>query len=251
MRAKPVAGGAMMNQADVPREDPPVVPYGRASRTRASLIAALTCAGIGALFIVIAAIENMKLQRPLFGLMKEERLYVYAMVALTAIGACVFGWMAMQRDRGHRRLARFAVLLGAVEVIGLGALLLYIATHPYRAHTTIQMCQGHLAYVSLAIERYAIDNDGRLPDTIAELQPSWPAAPLDAPHYIYLGKGLSEPQPHSVVLVYEPLSNHGTGIHVIYGDYKRAWLNRAQAEALIRELEAKQGEGRATTMRTP
>lgn len=55
--------------------------------------------------------------------------------------------------------------------------------------------------------------------------------------YVYLGKGLTNPVASTAVLAYEPMSHHGDGMNVLYGDCHVEWLTRAQALVMLRNLK--------------
>jgi hypothetical protein len=76
-------------------------------------------------------------------------------------------------------------------------------------------------------------------DLPAEGTPQQQAAAFSAGghlSYIYLGKGLNSNTPADTVIAYEPLSNHKTGINVLFNDYHVTWLNAADAQKLINSI---------------
>jgi prepilin-type processing-associated H-X9-DG protein len=56
--------------------------------------------------------------------------------------------------------------------------------------------------------------------------------------YVYLGKGLTSAASSTTVLAYEPLSHHGDGMNVLYGDCHIEWLTRAEALVMLKLLRA-------------
>lgn len=125
-------------------------------------------------------------------------------------------------------------------------------------------CESNLRQIGLALHLYANHHGGSLPDDFSTLilnedlsaavfvcpdgpeEPASGASPqeiaenLKKPEhcsYRYLGKGLSEPLDAKRVLVVESLDNHdGAGMNVVYGDATLEWLDRADAEKLLRRL---------------
>ena len=65
--------------------------------------------------------------------------------------------------------------------------------------------------------------------------------------YIYLGKGFTSSVAPNVILAYEPLSNHGSGMNVLFGDGHVEFFHTAEATALIAELTAGHNPPRTAT----
>ena len=51
--------------------------------------------------------------------------------------------------------------------------------------------------------------------------------------YIYCGKGLTVNSGDDVVLMYEPISNHGDGITVLFADAHVDWLKKGLASTQV------------------
>ena len=125
-------------------------------------------------------------------------------------------------------------------------------------------CASNLGQIGQALQVYANENAGRLPDGLRQLMLNedvtravfiCPASndtfgtgttlaeqadDLVKPghcSYVYLGKGLPGPGDPRRVLAVEPLENHdGRGMNVLRADGSVEWLERAEAEKLLPEL---------------
>ncbi|HEY2589311.1 MAG TPA: H-X9-DG-CTERM domain-containing protein [Tepidisphaeraceae bacterium] len=63
--------------------------------------------------------------------------------------------------------------------------------------------------------------------------------------YIYRGAGLTDAVPADIVLLYEPLQNHGSGINVLHADGSVEWLDRKDAIAFLDRLRSATGPARS------
>jgi prepilin-type processing-associated H-X9-DG protein len=121
-----------------------------------------------------------------------------------------------------------------------------------------------------AIQMYANNNHGKLPDDLAALRneedispavfvcPSSSDQPASGPttravredfakpghvSYLYLGGGLSIAifQDRDIVLMYEPLSNHGgSGMNVLFGDGSVEWVQGPGAQKILAQVTSAQ-----------
>ena len=129
-------------------------------------------------------------------------------------------------------------------------------------------CGSHLRQIGQAISLYANENQGRYPDKLGDLMDQdittavficpasndTDAVPGPTPQassanvhagghlsYIYLGKGLIGTQSATMVIAYEPLTNHAnTGMNVLFGDGHVEFFHVTAATTLIAELNAGQ-----------
>ena len=129
-------------------------------------------------------------------------------------------------------------------------------------------CGSNLRMIGQAIMLYANENQGRYPDKLGDLMDQGitttvficPASNDEAAvpgpttqassanvhagghlSYIYLGKGLTGTQPATMVIAYEPLTNHAnTGMNVLFGDGHVDFIFLPAATTLIAELNAGQ-----------
>lgn len=133
-------------------------------------------------------------------------------------------------------------------------------------------CASNLRQIGLAIQMYANDHDGRLPDDFGQLllhaditadtfvcpmsQDEYPttgqtleeqAAALSTPghcSYVYFGRGLSMPLDADRVIAIDRPANHGEGaappslpnVNVLYADGRTEWVDREAAVKLLTEL---------------
>jgi len=67
--------------------------------------------------------------------------------------------------------------------------------------------------------------------------------------YLYAGKGLTVKSPGDAVVAYEPLSNHGAGMNVLYADTHVDWVDAPKARKLMAELNAGHNPPRPEVMR--
>jgi prepilin-type processing-associated H-X9-DG protein len=63
--------------------------------------------------------------------------------------------------------------------------------------------------------------------------------------YIYLGKGMIQTVSGKLVVAYEPLANHKTGMNVLYGDGHVTFVELAAAQKMLAELAAGHNPPRA------
>jgi prepilin-type processing-associated H-X9-DG protein len=136
----------------------------------------------------------------------------------------------------------------------------------HRSHASADRirCQSNLRQIGQALQMYANENGGRLPDDFSTLllkedlipavftcprsddvpaegsTPQEQAENLKKPDhcsYRYFGKGLSLPLADDRILALEPLENHEReGINVLYGDGHVDWVPSPPAEDLLRRM---------------
>ena len=129
-------------------------------------------------------------------------------------------------------------------------------------------CGSNLRQIGQAIMLYANEHQGRYPDKIGDLMdqdittavficpasndtdavpgPTTQASSANVHagghlSYIYLGKGLTGTQSATMVIAYEPLTNHAnSGMNVLFGDGHVQFVGLPAATTLIAELNAGQ-----------
>jgi prepilin-type processing-associated H-X9-DG protein len=127
-------------------------------------------------------------------------------------------------------------------------------------------CANNLRQIALASIMYAnADPFNRFPDTLNDVLetqeiasdvfvcPDTNATPARGPttratannltagghlSYIYVGKGLTTAADSKTVLVYEPLTNHGSGANVGYADAHVEWQPAKELNKILSELSA-------------
>jgi prepilin-type processing-associated H-X9-DG protein len=175
--------------------------------------------------------------------------------------------------RSHRaRQDRLCAMLGVL--LGLGGIWAGVMGHYesinriYRAHQV--RCASNLRQIGLASIMYSNEHQGQFPDSIATVlatqdistdvflcpacihRPASGVLPeVDGPvatSYVYVGAAMHYDLEiaGTVILVYEPISNHnGRGMNVLFGDAHVEWWEAERAEKLIAELEAGHNPPRA------
>ena len=124
-------------------------------------------------------------------------------------------------------------------------------------------CRSNLKRIAQSLSLYAADHAGKYPPDLSMLLdedmpsavfvcPSSNDEPATGPttqaiatdlatpnhcSYIYLGKGLSRTANANQVFLLEPLENHQhKGLNVLFGDGRVEWLNKPEAEVLLKKL---------------
>ena len=162
------------------------------------------------------------------------------------------------RERQQKILIVAIALVGAY--LGVSIALPYL-NPPRDGDSTRVKCASNLRQIGQALQMYAINEHGRLPDDLLTLLSTQDLSPAvfvcwdtsDVPasgktaeeigadfakpghcSYVYLGKGLTESQLDAdTVLAYEPLANHGnSGMNVLFGDGHVEWIQRPLAQGL-------------------
>jgi len=182
---------------------------------------------------------------------------------IAAVGAIVVGWIARKRIENNPRwkgkgMALTGIILGVISIVG------FFVSIPLMLEAKRQerrvMCMSHLHQIAVGTLMYANDNKGALPADPALLNkylrypPVWICPECGQPvagggsaqqpsSYIYLGTkvGTSMRQirnPSTVVLAYEPLSNHeGKGFCVLYMDGHVEWISKDRAPAVMQQIQ--------------
>jgi hypothetical protein len=155
-------------------------------------------------------------------------------------------------------------IAGAVTISVLVGVLLPSLTRS-RCNWQVK-CAANLRTIAQAVQMYANENRGAFPPDVATLvvtqdliadnfvcyrtndtsaegpTPQAIANQLTAAaghlSYVYCGAGMNDKVPASTVIAYEPLSNHGDGLWVVYADTKVEWLDAKRSRKLLAELAA-------------
>jgi len=151
-----------------------------------------------------------------------------------------------------------ALIFGILGAAMLAAAIAVFHPQPPHVESNRLWCASRLRQIGLACVMYAnTQPNGEFPDSLqtmlkytditaeAFVCPSTSdtmataAGPLSPGHvsYVYLGRGMTNNLASSVVLAYEPLSNHADeGMNVLYGDCHVEWLTKAQALRMLQGL---------------
>ena len=176
--------------------------------------------------------------------------------------------VALDYEGGHpqprRRSVALYVVVALVCVFILVSILLP-SLNRTRSHPAHLRCSSNLRQIGQGIQMYANENKGVFPDDFAALiltqditsevfvcyrtndsRAEGPTTQAVAANltagghlsYVYVGKGLTMNSPANAVVAYEPLSNHGDGMNVLFADGHVQWWTPAQGAALLGELQA-------------
>jgi hypothetical protein len=132
--------------------------------------------------------------------------------------------------------------------------------------TRMEMCANNLRQIGLEMETYLQNGGGVYPDSFAPLLadgllppealvcPDTADTPARGPttraiqadlnsgghlSYVYVGRGLTKALVTSrTVLAYEPLSNHESGLHVLFGDHHVEYLTEPAADQFLAKVAA-------------
>jgi hypothetical protein len=161
---------------------------------------------------------------------------------------------------------RRAILKPTLIIIGilLVPLVIFAPLHWAESAYDKSACQFNLNQIGVAVAHYADANHGVYPDSFqtilrnepisssAFICPRTMTSPATGPttrdtadnmtaehiSYIYRGSGFlkSKIKPGDVI-AYEPLANHGDGLHVLYGDGRVDWIPASGADAFLKALQ--------------
>lgn len=190
-----------------------------------------------------------------------------ALSIVVALAAIVTGWLGWARTRrpvensgvfapvGGRGFALAGIGLGAGGLLAAGCLLsavLPVITRD-RAAADHARCRANLQQIGVAIANYAsTSSGGTFPVSLDDLVASGAITPIaltcpaagstdGTTSYIYLGMHFTAATAsRTTVIAYEPVSDHGDGAHVLFGDGTVVFCNPQQAAQLIAEVSAAQ-----------
>ena len=168
-------------------------------------------------------------------------------------------------SKPRRRLpAALVVFLSVASLYGIGALALPRMNRRACEYPIRLKCASNLRQIGQGCYMYAHENRGAFPDDVAALiltqdltsevfvcyhttdtRAEGPTTQAVASaltsggylSYAYLGKGMSLSSPTTAIIAYEPLANHGDGMHVLFADGTVDWITPAQATKLMAELQ--------------
>jgi len=181
---------------------------------------------------------------------------------------------AVQLDyaRPVERRRRWLLVTVLVSFVFLAiALLLPSRTRP-RDGPPFARCTSKLRLIGMAVQMYANENRGAFPPDFATLLvtedltagdflcyasgdtpatgPTTQSVAADLTagghlSYVYTGKGLDFRSPANAVVAYEPLTHHGTVMHVLLADGQVDHVDASKAPRLLAELGAGHNPPRA------
>lgn len=167
-------------------------------------------------------------------------------------------------------IAAIVVVVALLLVGGGLAAVLFPALNRAQAQSERLQCANQMKQIGLAVQMYANSNRGQLPDGLDKLltqqlitpnmlvcpagdqTPAPGASPglqaanlLTSPQlhlsYVYTGGGMTSAvfANPNVIILHEPLNNHDNdGINVLYANGSVTYLPKAQAQQVIRQLQA-------------
>jgi prepilin-type processing-associated H-X9-DG protein len=163
----------------------------------------------------------------------------------------------------RRRAVLVAVVCALLAIVATAIVLPSFNRSPH--HDLRLRCRSNLRTIGQGVQMYANENRGRFPDDFAALvltqdltsegfvclatndtRAEGPTTQAVATNltagghlsYVYTGKGMSLSSPATAVVAYEPPSNHGDGMNVLYADGMVRWLSSKEALELLDELAA-------------
>lgn len=202
------------------------------------------------------------------------QIFIAILILLAPILAIICGIVGVTQTRDGRHSGKgmsiTGISLGGVglllAIIGVGSALL-APSYSSSCTSPRVRCAANLKQIGLAMQLYANENKGLYPPRPEDLlltqdittdifvcpstNDTWAtgattqqaAANLSAgghDSYIYLGAGKNSNTPANVVLVYEPLQDHGNGMNVLFADGHVDFVSGAMAQKVEAELEAGQ-----------
>ncbi len=193
------------------------------------------------------------------------------------IASIITGAIALRKTRDPavtgKGMAIAGLVLGILNVLLWGAYLglifaVMVPTMGMARQTANQVkCASQLKSLGFAVLLYSNENRGAYPDSLEQLYltqditpeifvcpdssdtkatgatPEAIAKDLTAGghlSYVYVGKGMTSRVSPATVIAYEPLTNHGHGSNVLFGDGTVTFIRKAQAEPMIKQIEAGQ-----------
>jgi len=157
-------------------------------------------------------------------------------------------WRARKRNGAGKSPAIAGLVLGLVGLVFVTPTF-YLLLIPLvdRAHEAVNQvkCRNNMVLIGNALAAYAHSNGGAFPTNLNDLVSRGLLSPQalvcpDAPigsgsNYILSATNLNVPP--STIILYEPLSNHGNGINVLYRDGRVVFLPQQQAMNAIAQLQ--------------
>jgi hypothetical protein len=189
----------------------------------------------------------------------------------------ILGYVGLRRARIHsargRPLACLALWLSAASLLFGGCVVTVLSIAMLRASETANraMCSSQMNAIRCSLQLYANENRGWFPQGLDDLVrtqdittecfvcPSSSdtkavGATVDETlsnltagghlSYVYTGQNMRWSQAASVVLMHEPLTNHGDGAHFVFGDGSIQFIGSTAAQQIISQLQAGQNPPR-------
>ena len=173
------------------------------------------------------------------------------------------GYAPPPASRPWVRRAAYATVVAVVLVLLISVLLPSLNRSSH--HPAHIKCSSNLRSIGQAVQMYANENRGLFPpdfgtllitqDLTSEVFVCYSTNDVraDGPtmqavaeklsagghlSYVYTGKGMTLNSPANAVLAYEPLSNHGDGMNVLFADGRVNWIDPVRGRKLLAELDA-------------
>jgi prepilin-type processing-associated H-X9-DG protein len=161
-------------------------------------------------------------------------------------------------------VARISLFLIATVLLLLAAAALDLLPHNYRTEQGERLvCANRLRLFGFAALLYAGQHGGQFPNDLQTLcigngtprdlfcpavrqtlkddatdQQAIDAIAAHQTSYIYTGKGVRVESSKNTVVMYEPLTDHGSGMNVLFADAHVEWLNVVEANKLLARFAA-------------
>ena len=130
------------------------------------------------------------------------------------------------------------------------------------------LCRRNLEKISLAIQRYQIDHEGRRPETLEDLVGTYlekddlicpffkqrnPDYGKMEPTYVYLSSEVPMNAPADAILAYcgNPQAHNNEGTNVLYADGRVGWLNMNEFRKKLDEQRERFGYGPSLSPEEP
>ncbi len=199
-------------------------------------------------------------------------IFLVILIIVAPVLTIIFGIIGIARTRDGRHGGKGAAIVGIslggvgllIAIIAIGDRLIVPRRYPSRGMSNPGKCAANLRQIGMAMQLYANENKGVYPprpedliltqDITSEVficpsttdtKTTGATAEQQAANlskgghnsYVYLGAGKGSNTPGNVVLVYEPLKDHGYGMNVLFADGQVDFLSGAMAQRVEAELK--------------
>jgi predicted Zn finger-like uncharacterized protein/prepilin-type processing-associated H-X9-DG protein len=177
--------------------------------------------------------------------------------------AIIFGIIGINKTRdprvGGKGMSIAGICLGGITlvlILPLSIAILLPSLNRAREQANRVKCASNMRQIGQSIAMYSNANAGAFPNKLEDLVQSDPSLSLSVfvcpsdtklppanaqqiasgtnDSYIYVVKDLNASAPADVVVLYEPLSDHGgQGMNVMFADFHVEWLTKAEAKSIL------------------